>query len=209
MPALEASNEKVTVDTREVDRIGGAKPEPEERPAFTTVTVEGGAKADGPGRALEMPKSLTIEATVQELAVLQDKFCGNCKLFNHALGQFEINRIGRGDPHPSGNVEPVQERAMLTEIFAHFQEAEDGGGEIFAPVDDIFAFQPAERALAQYGVCEAMKGSHPPALVHPHCHCAGLTEGLGDLWVPKDEAAAQAAHRGREALFGVASGKTP
>lgn len=196
---MKSSDEKVLVDAREVDSIGGAKPEPEERPAFLSAAVEGGKKPEtSQGTVelnLEQPKRVLIESNVEEMTSLLGKHCRGCKFFNVSAGQTEIERRAyRGNE---------QERASIRELFATMEENHDGGGEIYLPDDEsIFKATPGELGLAAMGQCDVLKG-----LMHPDCHCAGPVEGKGDLWEARDSTIARVVAAQRDAVLGTAAGK--
>lgn len=192
---MKATNEKISVNTSEVDSIGGAKPEPEERPAFLTANVEGGKDAELREGALklELPKLVRIEDNVFEMSQRLGKHCRNCARFNHMAGQAEIERRGyRGTE---------QERASIRELFATFEENHDAGGPIIADNESIFEPTPGEVGLGSMGQCNELKG-----LVHPDCHCAGPTEGKGDLWRPATSDIARAVQEMHDNFMGTAAG---
>lgn len=192
---MKSVNEQVAVDVREVDSIHGAKPEPEERPAFTQMQIEGGTKADVADGQLELsvPRSTSIESTVQELADLEGKYCRNCRRFNLKLGQIEIERMGyRGDE---------QERKVVMEMAAFYAENDRETPVYVDSEDGVFAPTLAETEMARTGLCTKLK-----VLVHPDCHCAGPEEGCGEVWEALNSDVAREVQERRDAIYGTAAG---
>lgn len=195
------------VNVSEVDSIGGAKPEPEERPLNVVMEIQpgtGAADTQPGGMILELDraKTVNIEMTVEERAVLLGKYCKNCKFFNHALGQMALERDAfHGDE---------KARAHLRSLFAELTETEphDQVGDDIVPADEIFASTHAEREMARMGLCTAITSFvKEDSLVLPEGHCAGPSEIAiaKDLWEAKNSEVARHVAGLKDALFGVAN----
>lgn len=187
--ALESIGEQISVDAFEVDSIGGAKPEPEERPAYVTTQFDPAtgdtatmpdAGEDGGTRPLILQQAPTVrtELTVDELSRQIGKTCRNCAHFNHALGQQLIeNEMQNGPP------EVVDRwRNTIAEIAMWKPEL---AGEEF--VLDPFAPLPAEREILRMGLCSAMSSPLPDdnTFVHVDLTCVALEATGEDLFKPK------------------------
>lgn len=207
---VEGQVEKVNVS--EVDSIGGAKPEPEERPLTVTMAIEKGTgheESVGDGAALltlDRAKMVSVEMTVEERAKLLGKYCGNCIHFKHALGQVSLERMAyRGTD---------KDKDHLRSLFAELTEQtppEDITDE-HVPMEEVFAPTYAERAMARMGLCVAITAAvNEDTLVFPECHCPAseIPEVMKDLWVAKDTTVERQVREARDALFGAAAGGVP
>lgn len=107
--------ESVGIDTSPVDSVGGAKPEPEERPFFEERVLEANKVQLSTGELYAgAPPVVHIESTVAREIQAFGKQCGRCKHFSHVAGQAEIARIEQvGDP---------EDKHMLRELKAQLLE---------------------------------------------------------------------------------------
>jgi hypothetical protein len=186
---LESIGETIAVDAFEVDSIGGAKPEPEERPAYVTTTFDPntGEQSAAPEQAgagvmpliLKQAPTVRTELTVDELARQLGKTCRNCANFNHQLGQRLIeNEMQNGAP------EVVDRwRNTIAEIAMWKPEL---AGEEF--VTDPFAPLPAEREILRMGLCMAMSTPLPDdnTFTHVDLVCPSVEATGHDLFKPKN-----------------------
>lgn len=195
------------VNNAEVDAIGGAKPEPEERPLIVEMKIAPGTgeSAVAPGEAelkLDAAKTVSIEMTVEERAMLLGKYCGNCVHFNHRGGQQQLERMSfRGTP---------AERAHLKSLFSELTEQQpvDQAGEDIVTADEAFTPTYAEKAMSRMGMCNAITSAVVEVtLTMPEGHCPAPTipEIMKDLWVAKSQDVARHVASQRDALYGAAS----
>ncbi|MBP6479866.1 MAG: hypothetical protein KA310_03370 [Pseudomonadales bacterium] len=201
------TNQKEEVNVSEVDSIGGAKPEPEERPLNITLEIEKGTGegAQQPGAAelqLDRNKLVTVESSVAEREQLLGKYCGNCLHFNHAAGLATLERWA----HRGTDAEKKHLQALYGELA---EEDPTGGGEDVVTTEEVFQATYAERRMGQMGRCQkASNLLSEDVLVMPDGHCMGPGEPLvqnTDLWEAKDRDVARHVAEQREALYGAAT----
>lgn len=204
---LMSMGEQISVDTSQVDRIGGALPEPEERPAFVTTTLdpttgEQGAIPEGNTQLiLKQPPTVRQEFSVDELARVLGRNCGNCKHFQHALGQKLIeHEMRNGDP-----VTRDRWNATIAELAGGALGGELLSGE--ETVSDPFAMMPAEREVLRMGLCVALSSPLPDdnTFVHPDLTCASAQLTGEELFEPKTREIEKSLQQQRDALFGAAN----
>lgn len=142
--------EHTEIGTAEVDAVGGAKLEPEERPLDYVTTLQPDAQVLSDGREIQgMATATVIETQVGQEMKYYKKQCGRCKFFNQPRGQQEIFRIDEfGSP---------EERTMLNNARVIFTEP--GGDELVHPSrvwDD-----ETKEIFKTAGVCETLSMLHP------------------------------------------------
>lgn len=186
---MKASNEETRVNTSEVDAIGGAKPEPEERPVESRFSVEGGAPAHGgqaqsPALKLQQLPTVALETNVGELLQNFGKICRDCKHWNWRRGQAEMeHRAFAGTP---------EDRRLITNTFTELELQGDQGGGGGVPIIDspegIFSPTHAENVMATNGCCERLTEHFKDVVwIFPDAHCpASEIPELGkNLWEPR------------------------
>lgn len=198
--------ETVGVNTAEVDSVGGAKPEPEERPFFEKRVLEANKVMLSTGELYTgKPAVAYIESTVDREMKAFGKQCGNCKHFSWHKGQLEIARIqAKGAP---------EDKKMLRELRAQLLETGvvDAAGE-FVGHTQVFHDETAE-FIGQMGACEAGTAASEGdvQLLHPGQNGCPMQFADGREWPwlyePKDEMQAKRDALNYEALMGTASGK--
>lgn len=207
MKPLESIGEQISVDTSQVDRIGGAGPEPEERPAFVTTTIDptsgdnGGVPAGHQQLILKQAPTVRQEYTVDELARFLGKSCGNCKHFNHAFGQRLIEHEMQ-----TGAPETIDRwNATIAELAAGAINGELLSGDEI--VSDPFAPTPAEKQILRMGICTALSSAAPDdnTFVHPDLTCASAQFVGETLFAPKDNATERSLEQQRSALLNAAN----
>lgn len=180
--------ESYAVDTSEVDSVGGAKPEPEERPFFEQRTLEANAVqlADGEIFRGKSP-TVEIQSTVEREMIAYGKSCGNCANFSWEIGQGEIQRIKTIDDRTDPDVK------MLANLRAQLLETGvvDSMGD-FVGHAAIFHDETAEY-VSQMGAC-LWGTSHQAGevqLLHPSQGACPQKFASGEDWEwsykPKDE----------------------
>lgn len=100
---MELKNDRIVVNDAPVDAVGGAKPEPEERPAERQADTESpvtwgqgaGAKPLPPGANPSLPATITAPGAVHEMFDLMSN-CASCKHFNLRRGQKYVERLAAG-----------------------------------------------------------------------------------------------------------------
>lgn len=215
MKPLTSIGEQVSVDTSNVDAIGGAKPEPEERPAFVHTTLDPTSGDRGDLSSIpedrrggvvplvpKMPPVVREELSVNELASMLGHTCSNCKHFNHPLGQSQIElEMKCGTPEQMDRW-----RATIAEIAMRNPEL---AGEEF--VSDPFAELPAEREILKLGLCLAMSepGFDKNVFSHPDTFCPSEEMTGEDLFRPRTREIAQAIQQQRDRLLGTANVNAP
>lgn len=199
-------DEKILVNTAEVDSVGGAKPEPEERPLLDAMKLEPNKVALSTGKLVDSVNNMTAiqETTVFDALQAFGKHCGYCKHFNLRKGQEEILRMRTmGSP---------EERKMLQELRA--QLLESGAVESlndFASLDEVFHDETKE-FIGQMGACEAASSvALEVQLMHPSQNGCPTRFANGNpfpwLYEPKDSSVAQRDKENQDLLMGKASGK--
>lgn len=208
---LESIGETIGVDAFEVDSIGGAKPEPEERPAYVTTTFDPatGEQASAPDVAspgvrpliLQQAPTVRTELTVDELAKQLGKVCRNCVHFNHQLGQQLIeNEMQNGPPE-------VVDRWRNTIAEIAMWKPELAGEEFVA---DPFAPLPAEKEILRIGLCTAMSTPLPDdnTFVHVDLVCPSVEAVGEDLFKPKNREVERTIQAMRDRLLTTAGAKS-
>ncbi len=202
---LEAIGETIGVDAFEVDSIHGAKPEPEERPAYVTTTLDPNTGdvadmgEDSGTRPLILKQAPTVreEFTVDELAGRIGKQCRNCAHFNHQLGQALIeNEMKSGPPE-------VVDRWRNTIAEIAMWKPELAGDEF---VSDPFAPLPAEKEILRMGLCTAMSTPAPDdnTFVHFDLVCPSKEVTGQDLFRPKSREVEKTIQGMRDRLLSAA-----
>lgn len=202
---LESVREEITVDAGEVDAVGGAKPEPEERPAFVVQELDRttGDKGHGPTgttTALELQRNPTVrvEHTVEELTRTLGKCCRNCRHFNLPLGQMLMHQEMVASPEKFDLW-----RSVMAEIAV--MRPELAGPEY---VSDPYAPTGAERELERIGHCSALTPlAGEDVFLHVDCFCPGPGDYGADVFEAKDEATARAIQQSVDRLRFGAAGK--
>lgn len=208
---LESVGEEISVTTAEVDSIRGAKPEPEERPAFVVTTLDAntGKLAPAPDVASEGVQSLLLknnptvrtEYNVDELARLIGKTCRNCKHFNHQFGQRLIEQEMQ-----FGSPEDVDRwRNVIAEIAVW--QPHLAGEEYVSTIDENTL--PAEREILRMGLCQAMSSPGENTFTHPDCFCGSMEITGQDLFEAKTKEIGQSIQSARDRLLGAAGAKVP
>lgn len=214
--ALESVGEVISVDAREVDSIRGAKPEPEERPAFITTELDRntGDVADlptpPPGEdvgvqrlILQQNPTVRTELSVDELGKMIGRNCRNCLHFNLPLGQQLIaNEMQNGPP------EVIEKWANTIAEIAMWRP--ELAGEEF--VLDPFEKLPAEREILKIGLCQAMSTPAPDdnLFVHVDFPSCPSQDMVGqELFIARTREIAQNIEAMRSRLLGAAGAATP
>lgn len=198
-----ATGEEISVLTHEVDSIGGAKPEPEERPAFVKTMLDsstGELVQGGPGVGAFRPREMSVrhEFSTSELAGMIGKRCRNCAHFNLPLGQQLAEQEMR-----FGTVEDL-DRWRLTIAELAMANPALAGDEY---VRDIFAPMPAELEVLKIGLCCAMSSAGNNTFAHIDCPSCPSQEMTGqDLFQAKDADTERAINQARDKLLGTAAG---
>lgn len=179
--------EQTLVNTTPVDAVGGAKPEPEERPLEVHSIVENLA---APVRANVMqfePKAMKI-VTSEVIATATHRLgkqCGNCVHWNREQGRYLLGEIvaasARGDPQATGVLHTWRAHAI---------------GEKHGALDpDIYTQNPnapdvVDKYIEEFGFCRAYSEMmNDIMLQHPTETCPS-DEGLQEMadftkeWVP-------------------------
>lgn len=206
-----ATAEVISVDVSEVDSIHGAKPEPEERPAFVTDQIDPNTGdqplVDGKARLQLAPNALTVrtEHSVDELVALFGMTCRNCLHFHHELGQATILRLGYGTPEERQHiVDLVAELAMSD---AGNMRGRDLAGDEY--VADGFAPMGAELELQKYGLCCVLSDEQKDdILMHPDCLCPAKELVGHQTWDARTPEIARTVQMARDRLLNVAAGRT-
>lgn len=200
-------SESSGVNTAEVDSVGGAKPEPEERPFFEKRVLEANKVQLSDGTLFTgAPPVVHIESTVAREIQAFGKQCGRCKHFSHVAGQTEIARIEQqGDP---------EDKSMLRELKAQLLESGvvDVMGE-YVGHQQIFHDETNE-FIHEMGAC--MFGtSHQKGdvqLLHPSQNGCPMKFADGAEWpwsyTPRTSLIAKQDALNYETLMGTASGNT-
>lgn len=205
---MKTIDEQVTVDTSPKDSIGGAKPEPEERPVTTKFGVEGGEVAPArPGVVelkLEQGVGASIETDVGEFQRTFEKFCGpdprvgrrGCKHFDLEAGQRELDHAAF---HGS-----EEDKKLISSVFTDLALAGDVGN-VYAAPDEIFEPSEAELRMSGNGLCRKFsQGPGNLIWTFPECHCGGPDIGQPDSWEPFDAFEARRVAEARDALLRTA-----
>jgi hypothetical protein len=208
---MKAINEQVTIDTSPKDSIGGAKPEPEERPVTTRFGVEGGETVTPrPGMvALDLAHGVdaSIETDVGEFQRTFEKFCGpdprvgrrGCKYFDLEAGQRSLDRAAFHGTE--------EDKKLITSVYTDLALGGDTG-EIYSTPEDIHAPTDAEIRMSQNGLCQKFsQGEGNLIWTFPDCHCGGPDIGQPDSWEPFDTFEARRVAEARDALFRTADVK--
>ena len=207
--ALESIGEQISVTTHDVDSIGGAKPEPEERPAFVTTFLDPntGEISEAPTPAegtvvqqliLKQAPTVRHEFTVDELGAMLGKTCRNCAHFNHQLGQMLIEQEMQFGPPE------VVDRWRNTIAEIAMWKPELAGEEMVA---DPFAPLPAEREILKMGLCNAMSTPAPDdnTFTHVDCFCPSREMVGEDLFRPRTTEIERNIQQMRDRLLGAAA----
>lgn len=204
---LQSIGEQISVDTSHVDRIGGALPEPEERPAFVTTTLDptsgdvGAIPVGHEQLILKQAPTVRQEYSVDELARIMGRRCSNCRHFNHALGQKLIeHEMRNGSPEARDRW-----NATIAELAGGALGGDLLSGEEI--VTDPFAPTPAEREILRMGLCVALSSPAPDdnTFVHPDLTCASEQLAGVELFEPKNQEIEKSLQQQRDALFGAAN----
>lgn len=199
--------EKIGVDTGEVDSVGGAKPEPEERPFFEERKLEANKVQLSTGELYAgLPSTVQIESTVARELQAFGKQCGRCKHFSHSAGQAEIARIEQiGEP---------EDKAMLRELKAQLLETGvvDVMGD-YVGHQQIFHDETNDFIL-EMGACEVGTSlqNGDVQLLHPSQNCCPMKFADGSEWPwsyqPRTSFIERQDQLNYDQLMGTASGKT-
>lgn len=198
---LMSIGEQISVNTSEVDSIGGAKPEPEERPAFVTTFLDpttgdlAASTQEGVAALAPTAPRVTKEYTVAELAKMLGKRCGRCRHFNHKLGQALIEEEMQS---PDAEV-----RDQWRNVVAELAIASPAlAGEEF--VSDPFAPLPAETEILRMGLCHVLSNVDR-TFVHPDTECRSEEIVGSELFEPRTKEIALQIETMRDSLFGTAN----
>lgn len=170
-------NEQTLVNTVPVDSVGGAKPEPEERPLETHTRAE--AVSPRPLQAHELaPQRLNIVVSeaIGDAKERLGKQCGHCKHFNAEQGRYLLSRIveadRRGDPQATDYLKMLRAHT-LGEKGAAFDP------EIYT--SDPHAPDLVDKYIAELGFCRAYSElMRDVMLQHPTETCPSNT-GLQEM----------------------------
>lgn len=149
---MKVLGEKAVVNVSEVDAVGGAKPEPEERPYHVITKTEQPTQKVVDQFGVEhtvavLKAAYAIETyNVADVAEAVGKFCGNCKHFSKAYGQREMARVDS----PMGTPE---EKRVLTEL--RFNVSTQVNGDM-VPAAEIFDDSATEGFMSEMGACFAL-----------------------------------------------------
>lgn len=156
--------EKQLVNAVEVDAVGGAKPEPEERPFIdaSLMEVEKQVMHDhATGQRKEIP--VVKQAVITEISSVADqleaygKYCQNCRYFNRPMGQQELMRIQAfGTPQEKRSIQELRVRLEM-----------DSEEPDITTLDRVYNSM-ADSFISQMGLCTALtQVMGQPALMHP------------------------------------------
>lgn len=199
--------ETTVVDVAEVDAVGGAKPEPEERPFHDARQVAPNKMQLSTGEtvdALQQGVFITVTSTIENEMLCFGKTCAGCIHFNHRLGQAEFDRIKhQGSP---------EERQMVAELRAQVLDSgfvENLGD--YTPVNDVFKDETLE-FIGEMGMCVVLTSLKKDFVtVHPTQQCCPSKFADGTpipfLYEPKDSAQERKDKMAYEALMLTASRK--
>lgn len=204
--ALEAVREEISVDAGEVDSVGGAKPEPEERPAFVTQEIDrttgdnGGTGPTGTTVPLALAQNPTVrtEHTVNELTRVMGKVCRNCRHWNLPLGQMLMREEMVASPEKFDLWKNVVAEIAIS-------RPELAGPEY---VSDPFAQTGAEKELERIGHCSALTPlAKEDVFLHIDCFCPSVETFGVESFEPKNEDVARAIQQQVDRLRFGAAGK--
>lgn len=198
--------ESSSVNTAQVDSVGGAKPEPEERPFIEERVLEANKVQLSDGTLFTgAPPVVHIESTVAREIQAFGKQCGRCKHFSHVAGQAEISRIEQsGDPEDKHMLRELKAQLLETgvvDVLGDFI----GHTQIFHDETDDF--------VRQMGAC-AFGTSHQKGdvqLMHPSQNACPTKFADGSDWPfayePRDSFVARQDQLNYDQLMGVATVK--
>lgn len=198
-------SEQKAVNTQPVDSVGGAKPEPEERPMFIERKVEGNAIQLSTGELMRAKDvSVLIQTNVFAEMDYIGKQCGHCAHFDLRMGQEEMIRIQhRGSP---------EERKMFAELRAQLLETGvvDAAGD-FVGHSQIFHDETLS-FIYQMGACRAASAlKNETQFLHPSQEGCPSHFADGEEWswmyVPKDSDVAKRDQLIRDSLMKTATVK--
>lgn len=169
--------EQQVVDTGPVDSVGGAKPEPEERPLMEHRVLEPNKMQLSSGEIMHAARNMNvyIESTVGRELQAFGKQCGRCKHYSHKAGQLEIAKIQQfGDP---------EDKAMLKELRA--QLLETGVVNVmgdYVGAAEIFHDETAD-FVREMGACvKASAEKKDVQLLHPSQNCCPMKFADNTPW---------------------------
>lgn len=171
---MDFKSDTLHVNTAPVDSVGGAKPEPEERPVDRVLTTNLPLTGTAGWRGNDVGGAVALESTVADAVSATSKMCYQCKHFKRAAWN-EVRRRLQTDPILGRQINHLRANLMM-----------DGS-------------EP-EEALNQMGACAAytalfrmngMSSEEALTIVHPQSHCP-------ETFPPNDDGSANA-HTG-EAL---------
>jgi len=198
-------NEQLVVNTQPVDSVGGAKPEPEERPMAHIRTLEGSKVQLSTGEVITGHAStVVIETNVFAELEYVGKQCGHCLHWDYRMGQEEFIRIEfQGSP---------EDKKMVAELRAQLLETGvvDGAGDFVGHTqvfhDETLGF------IKQMGACRAASAlKQEIQLLHPSQE--GCPSHFADyspfpwLYVAKDSDTAKRDQLIRDSLLKTATVK--
>lgn len=174
--SFKIKSEQTLVNVVPVDSVGGAKPEPEERPLETHSVVENIETRAVPVHQYA-PKNMTVVVS-EVIATATDRLgkqCGNCKNLNATAGRAMMAEIrlaaARGDFDAASYIQRLRmwaigERAVADpDIFSNNPQAED----------------PADEYVKQLGLCTAYSALMKDiSFMHPAETCPS-DEGLQEM----------------------------
>lgn len=143
-------DEQKGVDTSEVESVGGAKLEPEERPFVERLILKPDEVHLNNGQTIQGQRmAQTVETDVAAVMESYGKQCGRCKFFNHQQGQTELKRIEvQGTP---------EEKLVLHNAKVYM--VEPGGDELVHP-QRVWEDETAP-VMAMLGKCHKLTDLHP------------------------------------------------
>lgn len=203
----------IKVGTAEVDSVGGAKPEPEERPVMITqraVQFEAPMRQGSIPMKQIAPREVNItEVTTVEQALKRPFMCLMCRHFSKEKGQ-QLLRHWATLPHDS------PEGSYLLMLRAYLMGQREG-------VPTMLAIKEVDQHIAEMGLCEAYSQvlTEKEKTVccefqHPHATCPDdetlATLGpdntpVGVLFEPADRDMAKGAQSYRDDLLLIADRK--
>lgn len=153
-PLKQQSNEVIaeekSIDTSEVEAVGGAKLEPEERPFLDRMILKPDEVTLRSGKVIQgQAMAQTVETDVAAVMESYGKQCGRCKWFNHQQGQTELKRIEvQGSPEEKATIHNAK-------VFM----VEPGSEELVHP-SKVWEDETAPM-MARLGKCIKLTDLHP------------------------------------------------
>ncbi len=178
--------ETTAIDIAEVDAVGGAKPEPEERPMHDVRQLEPNRQTLSTGEqvsTMQQGMVVVVQSNVQAEMESFGKQCANCYHFNHRLGQQQLTDMQEfGSP---------EDKKMIAELRAQVLDSGfvENIGE-YTSVNDVFRDETMQ-FVREMGMCTALTSlKKEPVFIHPTQQCCPSKFADGTeipfLYKPKD-----------------------